>query len=54
MNLDYDTVRITIRFENGSDDPNHYPYDEYGFDPVVAGSTWTSSQWIRQLIPAFS
>lgn len=34
MNVDYDTVRITIRFENGSDDPNHYPYyDECGFEP---------------------
>ncbi|WP_024805722.1 hypothetical protein [Nocardia sp. BMG51109] len=34
MNVDYDTVRIAMRFENGSDDPNHYPYyDECGFDP---------------------
>ncbi|WP_433521597.1 hypothetical protein ACQPZ2_30405 [Nocardia pseudovaccinii] len=34
MNVDYDTIRITVRFENGSDDPNDYPYyDHCGFDP---------------------
>ncbi|MEV4123742.1 hypothetical protein [Nocardia sp. NPDC049707] len=34
MNVDYATVRIAIRFENGPDDPNHYPYyDECGFEP---------------------
>lgn len=24
MNVDFDTVRVVIRFENGSDDPNAY------------------------------
>lgn len=34
MNVDYATVRVAIRFENGSDDPNDYPYyDHCGFDP---------------------
>ncbi|WP_223884842.1 hypothetical protein [Nocardia colli] len=34
MNVDFDTVRVVIRFENGSDDPNDYPYyDHCGFDP---------------------
>ncbi|MGW4770214.1 hypothetical protein ACWEO2_19465 [Nocardia sp. NPDC004278] len=34
MNVDYDTVRVTVRFENGSDDPNDYPYyDHCGFEP---------------------
>ncbi|WP_280215450.1 hypothetical protein [Nocardia cyriacigeorgica] len=29
MNVDYDTVRLAIRFDNGSDDPNHYPYFDH-------------------------
>ncbi|WP_069162248.1 hypothetical protein [Nocardia altamirensis] len=34
MNVDFDTIRLTVRFENGSDDPNAYPhYDHCGFDP---------------------
>ncbi len=34
MNIDHDTIRIMIRFENGSDDPDHYTYyDECGFAP---------------------
>ncbi|MFX0579554.1 hypothetical protein [Nocardia nepalensis] len=34
MNVDYATVRVPIRFENGSDEPNDYPhYDHCGFDP---------------------
>ncbi|RDI66734.1 hypothetical protein [Nocardia pseudobrasiliensis] len=34
MNIDYDTVRVSIHFENGSDDPNDYPYyDHCAFDP---------------------
>ncbi|WP_405162619.1 hypothetical protein OG203_41160 [Nocardia sp. NBC_01499] len=34
MNVDFDTVRVAVRFENGSDDPNTYPfYDHCGFDP---------------------
>lgn len=34
MNVDFDTVRIAVQFENGSDDPNAYPhYDHCGFVP---------------------
>ncbi|MFF3225097.1 hypothetical protein ACFYV7_20060 [Nocardia suismassiliense] len=34
MNVDFDTVRTAVRFENGSDDPNAYPYyDHCGLDP---------------------
>ncbi|MFI1914531.1 hypothetical protein [Nocardia sp. NPDC020380] len=34
MNVDYATIRVLIRFENGSDEPNDYPYyDHCGFDP---------------------
>ncbi|MEV6431767.1 hypothetical protein [Nocardia sp. NPDC051463] len=34
MNVDYATVRVKVRFENGSDDPNHYAYyDHCGFHP---------------------
>ncbi|MEU8895017.1 hypothetical protein [Nocardia sp. NPDC048505] len=34
MNVDYATVRVAVRFENGSDDPNHYAYyDHCAFDP---------------------
>ncbi|MGW4842452.1 hypothetical protein [Nocardia brasiliensis] len=34
MNVDFDTVRLILHFENGSDDPNMYPYyDHCGFDP---------------------
>ncbi len=34
MNVDYATVRLAIRFENGSDEPNDYPhYDHCAFDP---------------------
>ncbi|WP_433729889.1 hypothetical protein ACQP0C_01670 [Nocardia sp. CA-129566] len=34
MNVDYETVRVAVRFENGSDDPNDYAYyDHCAFDP---------------------